>query len=99
MLKQYAAYYIAIENGLRYNKAVMELVLYSVTYHDCPVEHREKVALTEEQQHELLSALLEQPGIAEAAILQTCNRTEIYLYGKNNTVGFLGKGRIINRMG
>jgi glutamyl-tRNA reductase len=76
---------MALGNKGGYNGPDMELILQSVNYHDCPVEHREKVALTEEQQHELLSALLEQPGIAEAAILQTCNRTEIYLYGKNNT--------------
>jgi len=28
----------------------MELILQSVDYHNCPVEHREKVSLTEEQQ-------------------------------------------------
>jgi len=63
----------------------MELILQSVSFHDCPVEHREKVSLSNDQQRALLSDLLEQPGISEAAILQTCNRTEIYLYGKNNT--------------
>jgi len=60
----------------------MELVLHSVNYHDCPVEEREKVSFAEEQQHDMLGALLGQRGIGEAAILQTCNRTEIYLYAK-----------------
>jgi glutamyl-tRNA reductase len=60
----------------------MELVLHSVNYHDCPVEEREKVSLTEEQQHDMLGVLIDQQGIGEAAILQTCNRTEIYLYAQ-----------------
>ncbi len=63
----------------------MELVLQSVNYHDCPVELREKVSFANGQQQELLRALVEQEGITEAAILQTCNRTEIYLYAKKDT--------------
>jgi len=82
VLKQYALYYMAIEIGLRYNNTVMELVLYSVTYHDCPVEQREKVALGDDQRRDMLRALLGEQGISEAAILQTCNRTEVYLYAK-----------------
>ncbi|MCJ7729950.1 MAG: glutamyl-tRNA reductase [Sedimentisphaerales bacterium] len=62
----------------------MELVLHSVTYHDCPVEQREKVSLEEGQQHDMLGALMGQQGIGEAAILQTCNRTEVYLYAQKS---------------
>jgi glutamyl-tRNA reductase len=60
----------------------MELVLYNVTYHDCPVEQREKVSLRDDQRRDMLRALLGHQGVNEAAILQTCNRTEVYLYAK-----------------
>jgi glutamyl-tRNA reductase len=62
----------------------MELVLQSVDYHDCPVELREKVSFNSEQQQELMRCLLELEGINEAAILQTCNRTEVYLYAQKD---------------
>jgi glutamyl-tRNA reductase len=62
----------------------MELVLHSVTYHDCPVEQREKVTFSPDQREGMLHTLLGCQGIGEAAILQTCNRTEIYLYAKKN---------------
>lgn len=75
---------MAIEIGLRYNKPVMELFLYSVTYHNCPVEEREKVSLGDDQRRDMLRALLGHQGVGEAAILQTCNRTEVYLYAKKN---------------
>ena len=63
----------------------MELVLQSVNYHDCPIDRREKVSLANGQAQEMLRALLDKDGIVEAAILQTCNRTEIYLYAKKDT--------------
>ncbi len=75
----------------------MELVLHSVNYHDCPVEQREKVSLSESQQHDILGALIDQKGIAEAAILQTCNRTEIYLYAKKNADWRQTTGKLIGQ--
>ncbi len=63
----------------------MELVLQSVNYHDCPIDRREKVSLANGQAQEMLRALLDKDGIVEAAILQTCNRTEIYLYAQKDT--------------
>ena len=73
---------MAIKISRRYNKSVMELVLYSVTYHDCPVEQRENVSLRDDQRRDMLRGLLGHQGVNEAAILQTCNRTEVYLYAK-----------------
>jgi len=58
----------------------MKLVLYNLTYHDCPVEIREKVTFTPEQRHAMLKTMHRRAEIAEGAILQTCNRLEIYLY-------------------
>ncbi len=58
----------------------MKLVLHNLTYHDCPVEVREKVTFTSEQRHALLKTMHRRVEVAEAVILQTCNRLEIYLY-------------------
>lgn len=58
----------------------MKLVLYNLTYHDCPVEVREKVTFTPDQRQAMLKTMHRRPEIAEALILQTCNRLEVYLY-------------------
>src|SRR5512137_987759 len=86
---------MAVEIQEGYNRPDMELVLHSVNYHDCPVELREKVSFSESQQHDIIGALIDQKGIAEAAILQTCNRTEIYLYAKKNTDWRQTTGKLI----
>lgn len=75
---------MAVGVSVSYNVSLMEISLHSVTFHDCPVQHREKVSFTEDQRRNMLRALLDSPGIGEAAILQTCNRSEIYLYAKKN---------------
>lgn len=62
----------------------MKLVLHNLTYHDCPVEVREKVTLTAEQRHEMLRKMHCQDRIGEALILQTCNRLEFYLYARKD---------------
>ncbi|KTD57281.1 glutamyl tRNA reductase [Legionella shakespearei DSM 23087] len=43
-----------------------------------PINVREKVALPAAMQDSLLHSLIELPAVNEAAILSTCNRTEIY---------------------
>jgi glutamyl-tRNA reductase len=75
----------------------MELVVQTITYHDCPVEVREKASLGDEQRHDMLRALLGTQGISEAAILQTCNRTEIYLYARKSTDWKSEVGKLIER--
>jgi len=60
----------------------MKLVLNSLTYHNCPVHHRERVALTAEQRHRMLKKIHPSEQISEAVILDTCNRLEFYLYAK-----------------
>jgi glutamyl-tRNA reductase len=62
----------------------MKLVLDNLTYHDCPVEVREKVTFAPEQRHAMLRALHRTEGVGEAVILQTCNRLEFYLYAKRD---------------
>ncbi|WP_133129998.1 glutamyl-tRNA reductase [Legionella yabuuchiae] len=45
-----------------------------------PLEVREKIALPVEKQASMLNRLVELPEVYEAAILSTCNRTEIYCH-------------------
>jgi glutamyl-tRNA reductase len=75
---------MAVSGNGGYNRPNMELVLQSVNYHDCPIGQREKVSLDNGRQQEIMRALLDKDGVMEAAVLQTCNRTEIYLYAKKD---------------
>src|SRR6476469_10672846 len=43
-----------------------------------PLEVREKVAFPADTQADALADLASQPGVAEAVLVSTCNRTEIY---------------------
>ena len=69
----------------------MKLVLNSITCHNCPVELREKVSFTAEQQRLMLKKMHAEEAIAEAVILETCNRIEFYIYTKRDfdVSGFL----------
>jgi len=58
----------------------MKLSLYGVTYHDCPIEARERITLSDEERLALLKVMHAHDPIREAAILQTCNRLEFYLF-------------------
>ena len=62
----------------------MKLALYSITYHNCPVDVREKVSFTVEQRRSMLKKMHAEPRISEAVILQTCNRSEFYTYAKKD---------------
>ena len=69
----------------------MKLVLNNVTYHNCPVQLREKVAFAAEKRHLMLKKMHAEQRISEAVILQTCNRSEFYIYAKKDfdVSGFL----------
>ncbi len=62
----------------------MKLVLNNVTYHNCPVHLREKVAFTPEKRRILLKKMRAEKHIFEAVILETCNRSEFYTYAKKD---------------
>jgi glutamyl-tRNA reductase len=62
----------------------MKLVLNNVTYHNCPLEVREKVSFTEEQRRFMLRKMHAEQGICEAVILETCNRLEFYIYARKD---------------
>jgi len=70
------------ETHKRMEAAKMKLVLNNMTYHNCPVEVREKIAFTPQQRRFMLKQMHAQEEISEAAILQTCNRLEFYTYAR-----------------
>jgi glutamyl-tRNA reductase len=62
----------------------MELFLNNLTFHNCPVELREKTIFSSEQRHSMLRQMHAEERISEAVILETCNRLEFYLYAKKS---------------
>jgi len=62
----------------------MKLVLNSITYRNSPVEVREKVSFTPRQRRFMLKKMHAEDGIAEAVMLETCNRIEFYVYARKS---------------
>ena len=62
----------------------MKLVLNNITYHNCPVQFRERAAFTPRQRHLMLKKMHAEEQVSEAVILQTCNRIEFYTYAKKD---------------
>ncbi len=58
----------------------MPLIALGVNHQTAPVDVRERVAVGDAQLAEALQALLALPGVEEAALLSTCNRTELYAH-------------------
>jgi glutamyl-tRNA reductase len=56
----------------------MHLIVVGLSHKTAPIEIREKLTFPEHRQEEALSLLSASDEVAEAAILSTCNRTEIY---------------------
>lgn len=57
----------------------MNLLLLGASHHSAPVDLRERIDFTWRGVPEALGVLSEIPGVTEAAILSTCNRSEIYV--------------------
>jgi glutamyl-tRNA reductase len=57
--------------------------LIGLDHHSTGVELRGRVSFAEERLNAALAALGEDPAIAEAVILSTCNRTEVYVAGEH----------------
>ena len=55
------------------------LVCVGLSHHTAPVNVRERLALPDERQTELLQAMAQAP--AEALLISTCNRVELYVLG------------------
>jgi glutamyl-tRNA reductase len=60
----------------------MSFKILGINHKTAPVALREKVAFTEDRLTAALRALRQESGIAEAVILSTCNRTEVYWTGR-----------------
>lgn len=57
----------------------MSLLALGINHKTAPVEVREKVSFNPDSLADALRDLTSQPSVCEAAILSTCNRTELYL--------------------
>ena len=77
----------------------MSITVFGMNHQTAPVAVREQVAFAAEQLPAALRAVLAQPGIAEAVILSTCNRTELYAvgdtYSKRQLAECLVQGRTL----
>jgi glutamyl-tRNA reductase len=56
----------------------MHLILVGLSHKTAPIEIRERLTFPAHRQAEALAALTSDPAVAEAVIISTCNRTEIY---------------------
>ena len=61
--------------------AFMAFNILGLNHKTAPVALREKVAFSEDRLAAALRALRQEAGVAEAVILSTCNRTELYWSG------------------
>lgn len=62
----------------------MKLLAFGINHKTAPVDIREKVAFAPDRLQEALKGLVSSPKVHEAAILSTCNRTELYCYVKDS---------------
>jgi glutamyl-tRNA reductase len=56
----------------------MTLFIVGINHHSAPLEVRERLAFAPDRQPDALAELAGQPGVAEAVLVSTCNRTEVY---------------------
>ena len=67
----------------------MSLIALGINHRTAPVELREQVAITGERITDALHDLVALPAVNEAAILSTCNRTELYCGLQDNRIDAL----------
>src|SRR4051795_11481329 len=77
-----------------------ELLLLGVSHKTAPVALRERLALTQVEGERFLRELVTLPEVREAAVISTCNRTEIYLVvGDPVAAESAVLGKLANRAG
>jgi glutamyl-tRNA reductase len=73
----------------------MPLHVLGINHHSAPLEVREKLAFPPETQSAALTSLTGRPGVTEAVLVSTCNRTEVYCAGERSelepTLGWLAQ--------
>ncbi len=78
----------------------MNLVAVGVNHTTADVELRERLAFSTQQAQAALASLRDMPGVREAALLSTCNRTELYCLTDDSCpdlVGWLAQRRNLSR--
>jgi glutamyl-tRNA reductase len=65
----------------------VEIILLGLNHKTAPVDVRERVATAETEAPSILRGLVERPYLAEAVLLSTCNRVEIYAGAKSAHAG------------
>ncbi|HEY0940223.1 MAG TPA: glutamyl-tRNA reductase [Steroidobacter sp.] len=65
----------------------MPLVVIGINHRTAPVDIREKMVFAGEELPEALRELAGQPGVREALIVSTCNRTELYCFADDSASG------------
>ncbi len=68
----------------------LPLLLVGTDHRSSPLELRERVSYAGEAAEELLVHLLARPEVAEAALVSTCNRTEVYAQPRDDEAAFQG---------
>ncbi len=64
------------------------LLLVGTDYRFAPIELREKVSYNKEETEEMLVHLLARSEVAEAFLLSTCNRTEVYVQPRDDEAAY-----------
>ena len=67
----------------------MPLYTIGFNHRTAPIEVRERIVFPLETQRPALESIKRETGADEVALVSTCNRTEIYLRGKENSVASL----------
>jgi glutamyl-tRNA reductase len=62
----------------------VEILFNGISYKNCPIQVREKLSLCQSDINSLYKKLHAEEALGEAVILQTCNRTEFYIYAKKD---------------
>lgn len=65
-------------HGFRHSQHSMSLITLGINHKTAPLEVRERLAFTPQTLPEALSSLYQLDNVAEAIILSTCNRCELY---------------------
>lgn len=68
----------------------LPLLLVGTDHRSSPLELRERVSYAGEAAEELLVHLLARPEVAEAAVVSTCNRTEVYAQPRDDEAAYRG---------
>jgi glutamyl-tRNA reductase len=77
-----------------------ELLLLGISHKTAPVALRERLALTQTEGERFLRELVTLPEVREAAVISTCNRTELYLVvGDGVAAESAVLGKLANRAG